>query len=369
MGIGALILGAMADRIGRRPTILSCLVIMAAGMFLASTAQNVTILSAYRLFTGLGIGGMLAATNAIVAECSNARRRNLAVAIMAGGYPVGAIIGGSIASLLLASTGRWQTVFEFGAILTACFIPIVLWLVPETIAFLLHKRPADALEKINRTMVRQGRAPLDALPPRDEAPQRFSFGQFFAPGLASVTLLLILAYFAHMMTFYFLVKWIPKIVTDMGYPPALAGSVLVWANVGSATGCLVLSLMTQKIGVRPLVIGAMICGAVAVAVFGQGFSTLASLGVIACIGGFFTNAATAGLYAVIAQSFPAALRAGGTGLVIGVGRAGAALGPIVAGLLFASGTPLSIVALLMASGTLVGGIALALVRYRENAIA
>ena len=369
MGIGALILGAMADRIGRRPTILSCLVIMAAGMFLASTAQNVTILSAYRLFTGLGIGGMLAATNAIVAECSNARRRNLAVAIMAGGYPVGAIIGGSIASLLLASTGRWQTVFEFGAILTACFIPIVLWLVPETIAFLLHKRPAGALEKINRTMVRQGRAPLDALPPRDEAPQRFSFGQFFAPGLASVTLLLILAYFAHMMTFYFLVKWIPKIVTDMGYPPALAGSVLVWANVGSATGCLVLSLMTQKVGVRPLVIGAMICGAVAVAVFGQGFSTLASLGVIACIGGFFTNAATAGLYAVIAQSFPAALRAGGTGLVIGVGRAGAALGPIVAGLLFASGTPLSIVALLMASGTLVGGIALALVRYRENAIA
>ena len=83
-----------------------------------------------------------------------------------------------------------------------------------------------------------------------------------------VTLLLILAYFAHMMTFYFLVKWIPKIVTDMGYPPALAGSVLVWANVGSATGCLVLSLMTQKVGVRPLVIGAMICGAVAVAVFG-----------------------------------------------------------------------------------------------------
>ena len=55
--------------------------------------------------------------------------------------------------------------------------------------------------------------------------------------------------------------------------------------------------------------------------------------------------------------------------MIGVGRAGAALGPIVAGLLFASGTPLSIVALLMAGGTLVGGIALALVRYRENAIA
>ena len=369
MGIGALILGAMADRIGRRPTILSCLVIMASGMFLASTAQTVTLLSAFRLFTGLGIGGMLAATNAIVAECSNARRRNLAVAIMAGGYPMGAIVGGSIASLLLGATGRWQSVFEFGAVLTACFIPIVLWLVPETIAFLLHKRPVGALAKINRTMLRQGRAPLDALPPRDEAPQRLSFGQFFAPGIASVTLLLILAYFAHMMTFYFLVKWIPKIVVDMGFAPALAGGVLVWANVGGASGSIVLSLLTQKVGVRPLVIGAMICGAVVVAIFGQGFTTLASLSLIACIGGFFTNGATAGLYAVIAQAFPASLRAGGTGLVIGIGRAGAALGPIAAGLLFAGGASLSLVALLMGCGTLLGGIALSLVRYRENSIA
>ncbi|WP_443478634.1 MFS transporter [Novosphingobium aerophilum] len=369
MGIGALILGAMADRIGRRPTILACLVVMASGMFLASTAQNLTVLSAFRLFTGLGIGGMLAATNAIVAECSNARRRNLSVAIMAGGYPMGAIVGGSIAAFLLGTTGRWQSVFEFGAIITAAFIPLVLWLVPETIAFLLHKRPAGALEKINRTMVRQGRAALSELPPRDEEPRRFSFGEFFAPGIASVTVLLIVAYFAHMMTFYFLVKWIPKIVVDMGFPPASAGGVLVWANVGGASGSIVLSLLTQKIGVRPLVIGAMICGAAAVTMFGQGFTTLASLSIMACIGGFFTNAATAGLYAVIAQSFPASLRAGGTGLVIGVGRAGAALGPITAGLLFAGGSSLALVAFVMACGTLVGGIALAMVRYGENAIA
>ena len=92
MGIGAFILGSLADKIGRRPTLLACLVIMGAGMFLASTATSVPVLSVYRLFTGLGIGGMLAATNAVVAECSNARRRNLTVAIMAGGYPMGAIV-------------------------------------------------------------------------------------------------------------------------------------------------------------------------------------------------------------------------------------------------------------------------------------
>lgn len=369
MAIGAIVLGALADRIGRRPTILGCLIIMATGMGLASTATGVLTLSIYRLFTGLGIGGMLAATNAIVAECANARRRNLAVAVMTGGYPMGAIIGGALASWLLGATGRWQSVFEFGAIATLCFVPLVLWLVPETIAFLLHKRATGALARINHTMVRQGRAPLAELPPREEVHKGWSVGQLFAPGLASVTMMLTLAYFGHMMTFYFLVKWIPKIVVDLGFAPSLAGGVLVWTNVGGATGAITMSLLTQRFGVRWLVVCSMVCGSVAVIAFGQSFTTLGGLSLIAAVAGFFTNGATAGLYAVIAQSFPASLRAGGTGLVIGIGRAGAASGPIVAGVLFAKGWSLSPVALLLGCGTLVGGLVLSRVRYRETSVA
>ena len=101
MAVGSIVIGGLADRVGRRPVALGSLVIMTIGMALATTAHGVPTLSAFRLFTGLGIGGMLATINAAAAEFSNARRRNLAVALMAGGYPVGAIIGGSIASRLL----------------------------------------------------------------------------------------------------------------------------------------------------------------------------------------------------------------------------------------------------------------------------
>lgn len=369
MGIGAFILGSLADKVGRRPMLLACLVIMGTGMFLASTATSVSVLSAYRLFTGLGIGGMLAATNAVVAECSNAKRRNLSVAIMSGGYPMGAIVGGTIASWLLGATGQWQSVFEFGAVVTLCFIPLVLWLVPETMAFLLMKRPAGALEKINRTLVKQNRQPLDVLPPAEPAKERASVAALFAPGLASVTVMLTAVCFFHMMTFYFLVKWIPKIVVDLGFAPASAGGVLVWANVGGAIGSIVVSLLSQKIGIRPLVVASMVLGAGAVMAFGQGFTTLGGLSLIACVACFFLNAAIAGFYAVIAQSYPAALRGGGTGLVIGVGRAGAALGPIVAGLLFSSGWALGPVAMTLACGTLIAAVVLSQVRYRENVIA
>ena len=88
---------------------------------------------------------------------------------------------------------------------------------------------------------------------------------------------------------------------------------------------------------------------------------------IAAIAGFFTNSAVVGLYALFAQSFPTHLRAGGTGFAIGFGRAGAALGPIIAGFLFEAGFGLAAVAFVMALGSVVGAATLLLLPDHERA--
>jgi MFS family permease len=72
----------------------------------------------------------------------------------------------------------------------------------------------------------------------------------------------------------------------------------------------------------------------------------------------FTNSAIVGLYALFAESFPTAVRAGGTGFVIGLGRGGAALGPLVAGFMFQADLGLDSVALVMAGGSLLAAVAL-----------
>lgn len=362
MAIGSVFLGSVADKIGRRPMILGCLVVMAAGMLAATTAQDVTILSAYRLFTGLGIGGMLASINAMTAEYANRKRRSLAVALMAAGYPIGAVIGGSIASMLLAHFD-WRAVFLFGAAVTAAFIPLIWFLLPESIEFLIHKRPPDALERVNRTMARMGHPTADSLPDASDQPKP-SLASLFAPGLAIVTMLLTIAYFAHIMTFYFILKWIPKIVTDMGFAASAAGGVLVWANVGGATGALLFGLLSQKMKLRNLIIAFMLASTAMVIAFGQGQADLGQLALVAGITGFFTNAVIVGLYAVFAEAFPTTLRAGGTGFVIGVGRGGAALGPVVAGFLFEGGYGLAIVAIAMSLGSLIGALAMLALRGR-----
>src|SRR5580692_5995294 len=163
MGVGSILLGGVADKIGRRRTLLGCLAVMTLGMLMASRAKGVYDLSVWRIFTGLGIGGMLAAINAVAAEFSNARRRSLSVSLMAIGYPIGAVVGGSIAALLLKQ-GDWRMVFEFGAAATALFIPLVWWLVPESIAWLCQRQPPGSLESVNLSLVRMGIAPVDALP-------------------------------------------------------------------------------------------------------------------------------------------------------------------------------------------------------------
>ncbi len=366
MAIGSLVLGGVADRIGRRATILSCLVVMAAGMFGASTAHDVVSLSAWRVLTGLGIGGMLAATNAAVAEAANAQRRALCVVLMAGGYPVGSVIGGSISAVLLARYD-WTAVFVFGGIVTLAFIPLVLWRAPESIAFLMHKRPPDALARINTSLVRMGHPTIDALPAPEPKAAKVPLAVLFQPALSRATVLLTLAYLAHIMTFYFILKWIPKIVVDMGFPPSMAAGVLVWASVGGATGSLVLGLLTAKVRLFSLTIAAMILSVLLVIAFGQGQSDIATLSAIAACTGFATNAGVVGLYALIAKTFPTSVRATATGFVIGVGRGGSALAPALAGLLFAAGYGLSGVALLMAMGSLVA--VFALLGLRRQAMA
>ena len=359
MGVGSLFIGDVADRLGRRPMILCCLALMTAGMGLASLAGSVVALSAYRFVTGLGIGGVLASATAMVAEFSNDRHRSWAVALLVAGYPFGAVVGGSIVSLLLAAYD-WRSVFVFGALLTGVFIPLVWYLLPESVSWLCEKRPKGALERVNHVLDRMGHAAVPALPVSPGPVAGSGLTELFRPRLARTTILLTLAYFAHIMTFYFIVKWIPKLVVDLGFEPALAGSVLVWFNVGGMAGCILFGTLTHYFGLRRMVIGVLLLAGAAVVVFGQGQANLAQLSLVAAVGGFFTNAAVVGLYALFAQSFPTAARAGGTGFAIGVGRGGAALGPVAAGLLFAAGGSLSSVALVMAVGSIAGAVALTL---------
>ena len=364
MAIGSVWLGGLCDRIGRRAAVLISLVLMASGMSLAATASGILPLSAFRLLTGLGIGGMLAATNALAAEHANAKRRNVSIALMATGYPLGAVIGGALVSHFLVDYS-WRAVFASGAMVTACCIPLVYFTLPETVPWLIQRRPAGALGRVNDVLKRMGRASIATLPERDAARLKPGILQLFTPSLIAATMCLTLAYFFHIMTFYFILKWAPKIVADMGFMPSAAGNVLVWANIGGIAGSIAISLLSQRFAMRPLTIGIMVIATALVALFGRSAPDLVQLSLLAAVAGCATNAAVVGLYAIFAEAFPTEVRASGTGFVIGIGRGGAALSPIIAGMLFANGASLPSVALMMGLGSTVAATAILVLGLRS----
>jgi len=365
MAVGSFLLGGVADYIGRRRAILAFLVVMATGMYFCSHARDLDDLRLWRFITGLGIGGMLAAINAAAAEFSNDTMRKFWVALMTIGYPLGNILAALIISPLL-KTHDWRVVFELGAAATAAMLPIVWFCVPESVSWLCRKQPANALVRINATLRRMGHAVIDALPPVTEAAVKAPLADVFKPRYLRLTLLLVFAYFAHITSFYYILKWVAPIVSKMNYSPSVIADVLFWASVGGATGGAFLGWLSLRMNLIRLTAGVLILGMISIAIFGMGQSSLEGLKGIVALCGFFTNAGIVGLYTLLALAYPTSLRATGTGVVIGAGRGGAALAPILAGYLFQHGLSLQAVSIVMGCGSLLGAAALLFVKYANT---
>jgi predicted MFS family arabinose efflux permease len=261
-------------------------------------------------------------------------------------------------------------VFLFGAIVTAALIPLVAWLVPETPAFFQARRPANAVERINRSLKAFSKSLITALPVLSPTAPKPKVSDILAnPRLRPVTLLLAFGYMFHTLTFYYILKWAVKIVADYppGYSGADAASVLTYANVGGAVGGFLFGFLLKKWHIKWPTIIMLVLGSLAVVSFGMGRETLDAWRWATITTGFFTNAAIVGYYAAFALGFPAYARATGTGFVLGVGRFGAAGSPIIAGFLFKAlgNDELLTVSVIMAVGSLCSAVLLWLMPVRD----
>jgi benzoate transport len=356
MTMGSLSIAPLADTWGRRPMILLCLVLMTVGMLLSATAESITTLALWRVVTGLGIGGMLASINAMVAEYANDARRDFCVGLMAIGYPLGGVLGGMASAWLLARFD-WRAIFVFGGAASAVTLLAVWWRLPESIEFLMMKRPAEALNKVNAILERMRRPTIAELPARSAA-ERVSLWKAFDSTLIRRTALICGAYFLYMLTCYYALGWIPSIVAALGFTPSVGAEVSVYTNLGGIIGGTLLGYLARHIDLKILASGAMMATALALALFGRTQPDLLALKAVAFVLGFFLFASAVALYATFVRVFPTHVRATGTGLAIGLGRFGGMLGPALGGWLMAVGTSRPSVATIMALGAALGAFAI-----------
>ncbi|MER6987675.1 MFS transporter [Saccharopolyspora hirsuta] len=334
MAIGSMLLAPFADLIGRRPLILISLALATIGMFGAASAPSVTVMGLFRLITGIGVGGILASTNVIASEFSNAKNRGLAIGIYTAGYGIGA----TAASLVAKATvgGDWRIVFYAGGAGTLLALVVIAAVLPESVAFLEQRRPSGALERINRTLARMRVAAVTDADLDEAATTRADTGRTGAGWLKQLltpTILLWLTFITVMFGFYFVNSWTPTLLVEEGLPESAAVTAGMAISLGGTVGSVLYGVAARVRAPRVVLIGFSLLSAAMMIVFIISASTLWLGFGIGVVVGALINGCIAGTYTVGPPLYPTNVRSVGMGWALGMGRIGAILSPTIAGVL------------------------------------
>lgn len=357
MMAGAMFLAPFSDVLGRRKMVLLSILVVGLSMIATGYASSLWQLVLLRLVTGLGVGGLLASLATITAEYTPAKYRSLSVVVITAGYPLGATLGGFVAAPLLASHG-WESVFLAGGYATLAMFLVAYFCLPESLQFLIHQRPAAALEKLNAVLHRLRATPLEALPDTDQAggdDKKVSVFMLLSPEFRAKTLQLWLTFFFCFITLYFLMSWVPKLVVLAGLSETEGVYGAAAFNGGAVVGIVVLGWLATFIRLSRLISLFLVMTAACMLAFSSAANDLPMLPSLFVVG-FFLQGGFCGLYAVAAKIYPVSVRTTGVGWAIGLGRFGAVVGPMVGGLLIAQGVSMAGNFLIFAFPALVAGV-------------
>src|SRR3954470_23977169 len=113
--VGAAIFGYLADRFGRRPTLMACVLFYATVGFLTAFASSLTMLLVLRCLYGIGMGGEWGLGASLAMEKIPAAKRGFFSGVLQQGYPVGYLFA-ALAFFVVDPIFGWRGLFVCSAI-------------------------------------------------------------------------------------------------------------------------------------------------------------------------------------------------------------------------------------------------------------
>jgi AAHS family 4-hydroxybenzoate transporter-like MFS transporter len=338
MMLGGFGFAFLADRIGRRPTVVSAA--FGFGLLTATTAlaHSYHGLLALRFLDGLAIGGMLPLAWALNIEFVPARMRSTIVTIIMMGYSFGTAIAAPMTNWIAPRYG-WQGVYLAGGAGTL-LCALALWRrLPESIRFLVTKglKPQLVASTLRRMDPGSEATASDHFVLSDEprAERQFHVADLFRGRLRLITPLLWLGYTASSMAIYFAASWGPIVLEELRFPRATSALLSSLGGFMGAIAGLALMRFTDRIGARAVAFYPII--AIPVLLL-QGFNLIPVqlflaanvLSAMLVAGGHFGILSIAGIF------YPSAIRASGAGWATSISKVGGILGPIVGAVVLSS---------------------------------
>ncbi|MDT2006091.1 aromatic acid/H+ symport family MFS transporter [Rhodococcus opacus] len=334
MMFGALYVGYLTDRLGRRPTLLTSVALFALFTGLCAVAPSLEIFGALRFLGGLGFGGALPTVIALTMEYVRSERRQLANGVIQSGIALGGVIVSLTAIVIIPMLG-WRALYAIGGILSLALLAVAYRNLPESMAFLSAKgRVEEARALAEKYAVPDTAESAVALAARPSRSEQSSLRRLLGLEYGRATLLFLLTTFCALLVAFGMQTWIPQILRSSGYELGSALAFLLMFNVGSIAGTLFLNYSAGRWGPRRTIVTGFLVGAVSIIVLTM-HPPQTAVFVIMVVIGFCTGSQPA-VYGFIGVYYPVMMRGTALGSAAGVGRLGGITGPLLVGFVMSS---------------------------------
>ncbi|MCI0155665.1 aromatic acid/H+ symport family MFS transporter [Leifsonia shinshuensis] len=303
VGIGALTVGPLADRYGRRVCLLLCVTVFSLLTLAIVIAPNILVFGLLRVLAGLALGACLPVVIAYVTDLMPRERAGKATTLTMTGYHAGAVL---TALLALAVIPDWRVLFAIGGIAGLVTVPLIRLALPEE---------------------RRGQ----------QTEQRPTVRRLVERPYLTISIGVWVASFMGLLLVYGLNTWLPQLMRDAGYGSTDSLGLLLILNAGAVTGLILAGIVADRSGTKRIAMTWFAASGVLLAFLSIRLEEVTMLYVAVFVTGVFVFSAQVLVYAFVTQLYPPEIRSTALGFAAGIGRLGAIMGPAITGLLVSEG--------------------------------
>jgi AAHS family 4-hydroxybenzoate transporter-like MFS transporter len=353
--VGSLFYGWLADRFGRKFTIVFGTLNFGIPVLLTVWAGNPTELAVLRFVAGIGMGGVVPIAYTLVSDYAPRRSRSTVTVITNIGYSVGAALTGTVAAALIPHYG-WQSLFVLGGCFSLVMALVLIFALPESPRYLALKNPGSAsLRKLMQRLLPEETitattvfVPGDLQEKQTKAGSKDNFLQLFYGPRRPATILLWLLFIADALSFFFLASWLPVVMERQGVAPQIASltqSLFIFMGI---TGGFIIMRFIDRYGPIVVLILPIVGAPLEILMGAQGLTLPILLSAVAGAGIGLSGVHYA-VYAIAVRFYPASIRGRGVSSATVWGRAGGIIAPYLGGFFLSTHMPLQQLMLIAAA--------------------
>ncbi|MEU5041342.1 MFS transporter [Streptomyces griseorubiginosus] len=333
--VGALFFGWIAERIGRRNTLLITIVLFVSMDIACLFAWSGTSMMAFRFIQGIGTGGEVPVASAYINEFIGGRKRGRFFLLYEVIFPVGLMFAGLAGYFLVPHFG-WRALFIVGLLPALLTIPLRR-LMPESPRWLAAQGRLDEADTVvtmlEKDAVRHGHTLTEPVvkPVSPEAGTRSDWRELFRGVYLKRTLMLWALWLCVYTINNGLITWLPTLYKQVFHLPVQTSIYYGWITsaVGVAAS-LLCALTIDRVGrKRWYTIAFLVATVPLLALTALGATSATQVVWIAPLAYAALQTIAFSLYLYSAELYPTRLRAMGTGFGSAWLRAGSSLGPLM----------------------------------------